>query len=122
MASLSSCEVEVFAVEVISSEKWFLWEVVQKQMWLYRPVLWRLDVIISYIQDLVMVGVIRFDLKMKEVCLRSPRNSREEMMDEVQTVYLQGSHPIRTVSRTARLFSRTDPLSAMLTYIHSSAM
>lgn len=91
-------------------------------MWLCRPALWRLDIIISYIQDLVMTGVIKFDLKIKEVCLRSQRNSREEMMDEVQTVYLLGSRPIRSVSRTARLFSRTDPQRVMLTYIHSSAM
>lgn len=90
-------------------------------MWLCRPALWRLDIIISYIQDLVVMGV-KFDLKMKEVCLRSQWNSREEMMDEVQTVYLLGSRPIRSVSRTARLFSRTDPQRVMLTYIHSSAM
>lgn len=87
-----------------------------------RAVLQRLDIIISYIQDLVMVGVIKFDLKVKEVCLSSQRNSGEEMMDEVQTVHLLGSRPRRSVSGTARLFSRPDPPSAMLTHIHRSAM
>lgn len=90
------------------------WEVVQEQMWLYRPVLSSLD-IISYIQDLVMVA----DLKIKKYVSVL---SGTAVMDEVQRVYLLGSRPIRSVSGTARLFSRTDPQSVMLTYIQSSAM